>query len=114
MPCGFVRRQASKYRELAGTRGVQVAQLETEVSSLKATVKNLRLMQVSVLFFKVDHVERGGGVPTAACSGDTDPCTHLFSKEDHVNGARAVSGDDSTTPSQGINTEHASVSTRVL
>lgn len=36
-------RQASKYRELAGARGVQVAQLETEVSSLKATVKNLRL-----------------------------------------------------------------------
>lgn len=36
--------QATKYRELAGARGVQVAQLETEVSSLKATNRNLRRM----------------------------------------------------------------------
>lgn len=35
-------RQAHKYRELAGARGVQVVQLETELSSLKTTVKNLR------------------------------------------------------------------------
>ncbi|CAM9509981.1 unnamed protein product, partial [Hapterophycus canaliculatus] len=36
------KHQAHKYRELAGARGVQVAQLKTELSSLKATIKNLR------------------------------------------------------------------------
>eukprot|EP00903_Cladosiphon_okamuranus_P008227 g7920.t1 len=38
------RHQAIKYKDLAGARGVQLAQLETEVSSLKASNKNLRRM----------------------------------------------------------------------
>lgn len=36
--------KANKYCELAGTRGVRLAQLETEVSQLKATVQKLRRM----------------------------------------------------------------------
>ncbi|CAB1111317.1 unnamed protein product [Ectocarpus sp. CCAP 1310/34] len=37
------KHQAHKYRELAGARGVQAAQLKAEISSLKATIKTLRL-----------------------------------------------------------------------
>ncbi|CAN0031183.1 unnamed protein product, partial [Ectocarpus sp. 12 AP-2014] len=37
------KHQAHKYRELAGARGVQAAQMKTEISSLKATIKTLRL-----------------------------------------------------------------------
>ncbi|CBN74184.1 hypothetical protein Esi_0013_0105 [Ectocarpus siliculosus] len=37
------KHQVHKYRELAGARGVQAAQMKTEISSLKATIKTLRL-----------------------------------------------------------------------